>query len=131
MESRSRRIILTLAVIVFAGFALLPESRFAAQSADGLSPQEVRGKRIYVKGDGEGGEIKALLGSGGLELSASAFPCANCHGLRGEGTSEGGLQPPPLNWQALTSPQRWVYGGKTRSSYDEATLARAITSGAG
>ncbi|HKP14227.1 MAG TPA: ABC transporter substrate-binding protein [Blastocatellia bacterium] len=129
MVARSRKIVLALAVVVFAGLALLPESRFAAQGADGLSPQEIRGKRIYVKGVGESGEIKALLGSGDLELSGGAFPCANCHGLRGEGTSEGGLQPPPLNWQALTSPQRWAYGGKTRGPYNETTLARAITSG--
>jgi ABC-type branched-subunit amino acid transport system substrate-binding protein len=66
-----------------------------AQSA--LSPQERRGKQIYLKGEVEGGgEIKAYLSDGDLELSAKAFPCANCHGLKGQGLKEGGLQPPSI-----------------------------------
>ena len=130
MTFRSTRIILTLAAIGF-GFAalLLPPGHLAAQTASALSPQEQRGKQIYLKGISEGGEMRAALGSGDLELAASAFPCANCHGLRGEGSSEGGLQPPPLDWQTLTAPRRSALTGQSRGPYTEATLARAIASG--
>jgi ABC-type branched-subunit amino acid transport system substrate-binding protein len=105
-------------------------SRLAcAQSGVTLSPQEQRGKQIYLKGESAGGEIKAILGSGDIELSASAFPCANCHGSKGEGSREGGLQPPPLVWSKLTVAGQSALTRQDRSPYDETTLARAITSG--
>ncbi len=132
MTFRNTRIILTLATIAFAVAALLlPQRQLAAQTATALTPQEQRGKQIYLKGVSEGGEMRAMLGSGDLELAASAFPCANCHGLRGEGSSEGGLQPPPLDWQTLVAPRRSALTGQSRGPYNEATLARAITSGTG
>lgn len=108
---------------------LLGGSPARAQSDSGLTPQEQRGKKIYLKGESESGEIKAILGSSDLELSASAFPCANCHGLRGEGASEGGLQPPPLIWSKLTAAGQSALTRATRGPYDENTLARAISSG--
>jgi len=74
-----------------------------ARSASTLTPQEKRGKQIYLKGESEGGEIIAILGSGDLELPASSFSCSNCHGLKGEGGNEGGLQPPPITWSTLAA----------------------------
>ena len=72
----------------------------------------------------------ALLGSDDpLELPASSFNCANCHGLRGEGTKEGGLQPPPLNWETLTRSNTSALTRRERAAYTEATLARAISLG--
>lgn len=101
-----------------------------AQVKQGLSPQERRGKQIYLKGeDGERGEIKAVLGSSDLELPATSFPCANCHGLRGEGTSEGGLEPSPLTWTQLRSSRTSPLTGLKRGPYNDATLARAISQG--
>jgi ABC-type branched-subunit amino acid transport system substrate-binding protein len=99
------------------------------QGAGGLSEQENRGKLIYLKGESQAGEIIAILGTSDLELPASSFPCANCHGLRGEGMKEGGLQPPPITWAALTSAQRSALTNRDRAPYDEATLARAIAVG--
>ncbi len=96
-----------------------------------LSEQEKRGRLIYLKGESSAGDITALLGSSGLELPASSFPCSNCHGLRGEGTKEGGLQPPPLTWNVLTTPQRSMLTNRERRAYDETTLARAIAEGRG
>jgi ABC-type branched-subunit amino acid transport system substrate-binding protein len=121
-------------LVVLAAMALLAGSSVAPgeQTASGeLSEQEKRGKLIYLKGESSAGDIIALLGSSDLELPAASFPCANCHGLRGEGTKEGGLQPPPLTWSALTTPQKSMLTNRERAAYNETTLARAIAEGRG
>jgi ABC-type branched-subunit amino acid transport system substrate-binding protein len=130
MKNRGGKIKLAIIAAAFVMLVwLMSGSGIKAQGSSELSPQEKRGKQIYLKGESEGGEIKAILGSGDLELSAAAFPCANCHGLRGEGSSEGGLQPPQITWSALTSPHRSALSRQDRGPYNETTLARAISSG--
>ncbi len=119
---------LVLTALLFIGWSL-SEIRATAQSAAELSPQEKRGKQIYLKGESEGGEMNAVLGTGDLEFPASSFPCANCHGLRGEGSSEGGLQPPSLIWNKLASVGQSALTRLDRGPYNEATLTRAITAG--
>ena len=129
-KSYSRRIksvFAMLAVVWIAG--LLCGIRVGAQRRSELSPREKRGKQIYLKGESESGSINAVLANGDLEVSASAFPCANCHGLRGEGSNEKGLQTPPIIWRALTSPRQLAPAWQDRRRYDEAAIARAITSG--
>lgn len=117
--------LLVLVCLAVLGLAFVGEA--ATQTESGLTPQEKNGKQIYVKGEGKGGEIVALLGTDDpLELPASSFNCANCHGLRGEGTKEGGLQPPPINWEALMRPATSALTRRERAAYTEATLARAI-----
>jgi ABC-type branched-chain amino acid transport systems, periplasmic component len=98
------------------------------QSKSELSPQEKRGQQIYLKGEAAS-EITALLGSDQLEVPASSFSCSNCHGLRGEGTKEGGLQPPPIDWQTLIKPHTSAITRRERKPYTEETLARAISKG--
>lgn len=99
-------------------------------AAESLSVQEARGKQIFQNGEGgPQNEITAVIGASGSEMPATAFPCANCHGLTGEGTKEGGLQPPPVTWRALTTPHRSDLTGHNRSPYDETTVARAIREG--
>lgn len=120
--------LLMLACVAALGFGF--GGRAAPQTGDRLTPQEKNGKQIYLKGEGKGGEIVALLGGEDpLELPASSFTCANCHGLRGEGTKEGGLQPPPLNWEALMRPATSPLTRRERVAYTEATLERAINLG--
>lgn len=127
MESSPKDIRLVLTVAAFAAMAcLISEYRVAAQASKELAPQEKRGKQIYLKGESEGGEIIATLGSGDLELPAGSFPCSNCHGLRGEGSKEGGIQPPPLDWASLSSPRQSLLTRNDRGSYTEVSLARAI-----
>jgi ABC-type branched-subunit amino acid transport system substrate-binding protein len=130
-----RQLKLTLAIIACLTLVWLTlgERVGGAQATDQreLSPQEKRGKQIYLKGESSEGasDIKAFLGSDKLELLATTFPCSNCHGLRGQGSQEGGLQPPPINWEALTAPHTSALTRRERPAYTEATLARAIKLG--
>ncbi|HWN09380.1 MAG TPA: ABC transporter substrate-binding protein [Pyrinomonadaceae bacterium] len=106
---------------------LIGVSSVASQKLGGLNSQEKRGKQIYLKGESPAGEITATLGAVDLEVPASSFSCANCHGLRGEGTREGGIQPPPLRWDTLTRPYTSALTRRERPAYNETTLARAIS----
>ena len=114
-------------VLLFGGAG----GRVSAQPAAGLSAQEQRGKLIYLKGTTASGqdEIVAVLSGNDIEVPASTFNCANCHGLKGEGTKEGGLQPPPIDWPTLTAAHTSALTGKARAPYSEATLKRAISAG--
>ena len=130
MRQGSYRIKSAITIAAFALIGLmLAQGGAGAQGGGELTAQEKRGKQIYLKGESEGGEIKAIFGSGDPDLSASAFPCSNCHGLRGEGSSEGGLQPPSLIWSKLTAPGQSALTRQDRAPYNETTLARAISSG--
>ena len=69
----------------------------AAGMARDLTPQEKRGKEIYLKGTSPSGqEITARLGNPGVEVPASLLPCVNCHGADGRGKPEGGIIPSDL-----------------------------------
>lgn len=131
MKTRVFRIKLTLAAFVcLTALVLFCTGGASTQTKTALSPQEKRGKQIYLKGEGgAGGEIVAGLASGDLDLPATSFTCVNCHGLRGEGTREGGLQPPPITWEALSRAHTSALTRRDRAPYTEATLARAIGSG--
>lgn len=125
----------SLRLVLVAAFSLAALFFFshdgaAVQNKPQLTLQEQRGKQIYLKGDdGTGGDIVAMLGGEELEVPASAFTCVNCHGLKGEGTREGGIQPPPITWDYLTRPQTSALTRIERSAYTEATLARAVSAG--
>jgi ABC-type branched-subunit amino acid transport system substrate-binding protein len=124
------KLTLALALYIAAIGLLCGVDGATTQTRNVLSPQEKRGKQIYLKGEGgEGGEIVAELGSDELELPATTFACVNCHGLRGEGTQEGGLQPPPVTWNQLTASHTSLLTRQERGPYTEATLARAISDG--
>jgi ABC-type branched-subunit amino acid transport system substrate-binding protein len=130
MQARQSSIQFILVFVALAAMGWLICVRpVGAQSSDELSSPEKRGRQIYMKGESAGGEITAILGSDNLELSAGAFPCANCHGLKGEGTREGGLQPPPLIWSKLVTAGQSALTRQERRPYNETSLARAITSG--
>jgi ABC-type branched-subunit amino acid transport system substrate-binding protein len=98
----------------------------STQSRTGLTEQEKRGKQIYISG-ASGAEITAILGNDNLEVPASAFSCSNCHGLRGEGIREGGVQPAPIDWASLARPHTSALTRRERAPYNDATLARSIS----
>ena len=100
-------------------------------AADEAKLRENRGKQIYIQGTSRSGkEILAYLGESSLEVPGSAMPCANCHGLGGEGKPEGGVDPSNLTWESLTKP----YGstkadGRRHPAYTERGVELAITRG--
>ena len=54
----------------------------ALSQSEKLTPQEKRGKQIYLQGTGSSGrEITALLGDARTEVPASMLPCAPCSAL--------------------------------------------------
>lgn len=93
-----------------------------------LSAAESRGKRIYLLGESpSGGEVTALMGDAGIEVPATALPCASCHGRDGRGRPEGGVEPSDLTWSALTRPYEVTSGnGRRRGPYTPRLLTRAI-----
>lgn len=63
------------------------------------------------------------------KLSQVALPsaaCANCHGLRGEGKYEAGVQVPPIQWQRLMAAR-----GEQASYANAEAVAQAIAEGQG
>lgn len=102
----------------------------SANSVNGLTSAERRGKLIYLNGeDGVRDEITAKLGRNETELPATAFACANCHGLAGEGTNEGGLISPPITPEALAASHTSGLTGLERGPYDLTTTIRSIRDG--
>ena len=110
-------------------FALL----FAAHAlcASELTPQQLRGRKIYRTGEGSSGTaITALTGTEDVEVPATVLPCASCHGRDGRGRAEGGVTPSNLQWDALAKPYEVATaGGRTHPPYTMPALKRAITMG--
>lgn len=128
MKSLSAKMRLIVTVVALVAIAwLMTGDRVAAQASKGLTAQEQLGKQIYLKGETEGGEIIAILGSGELELPAGSFPCSNCHGLKGEGSKEGGIEPSPVIWASLSAPYQSPLTRNDRVAYDDVSLARSIS----
>ena len=90
-----------------------------------------RGRKIYLTGTSpSGGEIVALMSDAGVEVPASAVPCAGCHGHDGKGKPEGGVAPSDLTWSALTRPYGVTHpGGRKHPPYDAKLLKRAVAMG--
>jgi ABC-type branched-subunit amino acid transport system substrate-binding protein len=111
-----------LSCIVFFLFVLVA----AVQASDRLSSEEERGKRIYFDGAAASGtEISVTFGQG-TGLSATAFPCVDCHGRDGRGKPEGGVNPADITWDTLTTPGT---DSRRRPAYTPRTLIRAIAMG--
>jgi ABC-type branched-subunit amino acid transport system substrate-binding protein len=122
-------------LVLLAGLALLLAPGWGAweraSAQDRLTPQESRGKQIYVRGTSPSGdEVLAYLGESSLEVPGSAVACANCHGLDGQGRPEGGVNPSNLSWEVLTKPYGQTHAdGRKHPPYSERALELAITRG--
>ncbi len=96
-----------------------------------LSPAETRGEAIYFGEDGSALDAAtAAIGTMNVELPASSFPCASCHGERGQGRAERGVAPSDLSRDALTRPYDVsASAGRVRPPYTRALFERALTTG--
>ena len=101
----------------------------AAARARVLTPQERRGRAIYLRGESPSGkEIQAFVGE--VEVPSSTVTCAGCHGARGEGKTEGGVTAGSLTWANLTKPYGHTHPtGRKHGPFDEASFARAVSAG--
>ena len=119
----------TLAVAALALSTVGARGQKTAGGARPLTPQERRGRAIYLRGESPSGkEIKALVGD--VDVPASTVTCAGCHGARGEGKTEGGVTAGNLTWANLTK----SYGhehptGRRHGPFDEAAVVRALLGG--
>jgi ABC-type branched-subunit amino acid transport system substrate-binding protein len=95
----------------------------------GLTPQERRGKAIYLRGESPSGkEITALVGE--VDVPASTLTCAGCHGARGEGKTEGGVTAGNLTWTNLLKPYGHTHpSGRKHGPFDEALFKRSLVEG--
>ena len=96
-----------------------------------LTPPESRGKEIYLLGTSKSGkDILAYIGDSSLEVPGSSMACANCHGITGQGKSEGGIDPSNITWEALTKPYGITHSsGRKHPAYTARALELAITRG--
>lgn len=103
----------------------------AAPPADGLTPQERIGRKIYFDGESpSGAEIVARVGAEGTAVPSTAVTCANCHGDDGLGRPEGAVVPSEVTWSRLTTPYGVTHpNGRKHPAYDERSMARAISDG--
>jgi ABC-type branched-subunit amino acid transport system substrate-binding protein len=96
-----------------------------------LTPQEIRGKQIYLQGTSPSGkDILAYVGDASLEVPGNVMACANCHGIAGQGKVEGGINPSNVTWEALTKPYGVVHiNGRKHPAYTARALELAVTRG--
>jgi len=124
------RLILVLLIVIAGTLILNGPSAVHSQSArHELTPQEKRGKAFYLRGESASGwEITALMGE--IDVPASTLTCAGCHGIRGEGITEGGVTAGPLTWSFLTKPYGHTdEGGRKHGAFSETSFVRMLTAG--
>jgi ABC-type branched-subunit amino acid transport system substrate-binding protein len=94
-----------------------------------LTDSERRGKALYLRGESPSGkEITAMLGD--IDVPASTLNCAGCHGLRGEGKTEGGVTAGNLTWSNLIRPYGHTHpSGRKHSAFNDRLFTRALVQG--
>jgi len=118
--------VVLLLPIVFLGWLLIPPLLKPP-----LTPQELRGKQIYLEGTSpNGGKIKAYVGKDRVELPGSAATCGSCHGPDGRGRPEGGRIPSDITWNTLMKDYGHSHPmGRNHPAFTEASLKRSILTG--
>lgn len=134
-SARARRLRLACAALaILCLFTLLKCYRALAQqstssSAKTLTIQEQRGKAIYQSGASPSGpEITAVMGE--IDVPGSTLTCAGCHGVRGEGKTEGGVTAGQLMWTHLTKPYGHTHPtGRKHGPFNELSFIRSVANG--
>jgi len=131
MKSQFFAVALVIAFVLTIACGLTVTSTTSAQqpSSKGLTPQERRGKALYLRGESRSGkEVTAMLGE--IDVPASTMSCAGCHGLRGEGKTEGGVTAGNLTWSNLLKPYGHTHpSGRKHGPFNELTFIRAVVNG--
>jgi ABC-type branched-subunit amino acid transport system substrate-binding protein len=116
---------------MFVGFMLLlvAIAARAQEQVRELTPAERRGKALYLRGESASGkEIKAIVGD--MDVPASTMTCGGCHGLRGEGKTEGGVTAGNLTWSNMIKPYGHKHpSGREHGPYDEKLFAMSLVQG--
>lgn len=115
---------MTIRVLLFIGVLLMSSVAYAQ-----LTENERRGKQIYLRGESPSGrKITTMLGD--IDVPASTVTCAGCHGLRGEGKTEGGVTAGNLTWSNLVKPYGHTHpSGRKHAAFDEKLFTRALVQG--
>src|SRR5690242_3887329 len=118
-----------LCILCLFAATLVINSAHAQSERRPLTPEEKRGKALYLRGESASGqEITALLND--IDVPASTLSCAGCHGARGEGKTEGGVTAGNLTWSNLTKPYGHSHdNGRKHGPFSETSFIRALTSG--
>lgn len=105
---------------------IVPES---SQEPRPLTAAERRGRAIYLRGESATKrELTAMVGD--LEVPASTLNCAGCHGLRGEGKTEGGVSAGNLTWSNLTKSYGHTHPtGRKHGPFTESSFTNAVVRG--
>src|ERR1051325_7500644 len=118
-----------LCILSLFAATLVITSAHAQSERRPLTPEEKRGKALYLRGESASGkEITAILND--IDVPASTLSCAGCHGARGEGKTEGGVTAGNLTWANLTKPYGHTHPtGRKHGPFDEAAFVRAVSTG--
>jgi ABC-type branched-subunit amino acid transport system substrate-binding protein len=99
--------------------------------ADDFTPEEQRGKRLYIEGvAADGTSVMATLGQGSLRVPGTKVPCVSCHGSDGLGRPDAGVVPSNITWANLTKPYGLRHdNGRSHPPYTADAILRAVTAG--
>lgn len=113
-----------LRVLIFISVLLVSSAAYAQ-----LTDSERRGKALYLRGESPSGkEITAMLGD--IDVPGSTLNCAGCHGLRGEGKTEGGVTAGNLTWTNLLRPYGHTHpSGRKHGAFNEKLFTRSLVQG--
>jgi len=126
LRKATRKLLWLLVLLFFAVSSPVQNTQSQKQT---LTDSERRGKEIYLRGTSASGrEIVARLND--VDVPASALPCGGCHGMRGEGKSEGGVTAGDITWSNLLKPYGHTHPtGRKHGPFTESSVIRAVVNG--
>jgi len=123
---QKRKLLSLSALLLLAVFSHAQNTQSQKQL---LTETERRGKEIFLKGTSASGrEIMARLND--VDVPAAALPCGGCHGMRGEGKTEGGVTAGDITWSNLIKPYGHTHpSGRKHGPFTESSVIRAVVNG--
>ena len=121
--------LLSLLILLFCFLVGFSQTQTTPSEKHLLTDSERRGKEIYLRGVSLSGRgIMARLND--VDVPASAVPCGGCHGIRGEGKSEGGVTAGDITWSNLIKPYGHTHPtGRKHGPFTESAVIRAVVNG--